>query len=95
MAEAAVAPEALWTQFSSLTGTLLIPRPVAAGGIDLTHRRFTNRILAPFPVMAWKAAIRRLDELAIVVTGHAIRRIARFSPLDDTIAALKAWPPTP
>ena len=72
--------------------TLIVPQFGAAEGIELTHGRFTNRIHASRPRVR-KTAIRRVDELAIVVTGHVIRRIALFRPLDDAITALLARPP--
>ena len=90
--EAAVQPVALWTQFSSLNSTNVIPTKAATVGIDITHRRFTNLIVAPFCAV-WKAAIRQRDELAIVVTGHVIRRVTFFRSLDDTITTHLARPP--
>ena len=43
----------------------------------------------PPPVSLGKTAIRGLDDLAIVVTEHAVRWIALFARLNDAVAALK------
>lgn len=91
--EAAVQPEALWTQVGRRISTNLIPFKVAAEGIEPTHRRFTTCILAARRRGVRKAAIRRHNDLAIVVTGHVIRRIALFRSLDGAITAERARPP--
>ena len=92
MVEAAVQSEALWTKFSSCNSTKLIPKRIAAEAIDRTHSRFTTLILAARRRVR-KAAILR-DELAIVVTKHAIRWIALFRPLDNTITTHLARTPS-
>ena len=92
MAEAAVNPETLWTRLGSRNNTLLIPFPCTADGIEYTHQLFTHWNLAARREM-WKAA-RPRDELAIVVTEQAIRRIAPLARINIAVAAKRARSPT-